>query len=63
MISQKKKRGPDPTGKGTPVMVRVHEPMLSAIDDFARKSEDISRPEAIRRILSDWLKENGYLGD
>lgn len=50
----KKRRGPEPTGQGAQVQVRIHEPMLTQIDEWAKKSarEDaLSRPEAIRRLV------------
>ena len=61
MKSQKKKRGPEPTGKGTPVMVRLHEPMLSDIDKWGAEfaPEEKSRPAIIRRMLSEYLKHCG----
>jgi hypothetical protein len=54
VISQKKKKKPGParTGKGTPVLVRLHEPMLSALDDWRQSDASRpSRPEAIRRLV------------
>jgi hypothetical protein len=53
-----KRRGrPKTTGKGEPVMVRLHEPQLSNLDAWIAAQEDEpSRPEAIRRLLDDALK-------
>ncbi|WP_323718541.1 hypothetical protein [Paracoccus aminovorans] len=32
--------------------------MLAAIDDFRRQQEDLpSRPEVVRRVMSEWLKK------
>ena len=39
-----------PTGKGTPILVRLHEPALSALDAW-RNVAELTRPEAIRRLL------------
>ena len=62
MVSQKK-GGPRSTGKGTQLQVRVHDPLLSALDAyfFDRPEPRPSRPEAIREGLSDWLTGLGYL--
>lgn len=58
-----KRRGPKPTGKGTLVGVRLQPEILAALDDFAASEKDTSRPEAVRRILRDWLEENGFVKD
>jgi hypothetical protein len=51
-VIPKKKRGPPPTGKGEPIMVRMHKPQLSRLDDWiAGQGDNPSRPEAIRRLL------------
>jgi Arc/MetJ-type ribon-helix-helix transcriptional regulator len=51
-VIPKKKRGPPPTGKGEPIMVRMHKPQLSRLDDWiADQGDHPSRPEAIRRLL------------
>ena len=44
-------------------MVRVHDPLLSALDAFAAdQGEPVpSRPEAVRRALADHLRAKGYL--
>lgn len=57
----KKRRGPAPTGKGIPVMVRLQPDMLSALDKFVDERGNISRPEAVRLILRDWMIGNGLL--
>jgi hypothetical protein len=56
MIS-KKKRGPPPTGKGTPILVRLQPPILAAVDEWAAQQENKppSRPEAIRRMIEQVL--------
>ena len=61
MISQKR-RGPAPTGKGEPVLTRLQEDLLTPLDKYAAEEPDSpGRPEAIRRILKDWLIGHGYL--
>jgi hypothetical protein len=52
------KRGPPPTGRGTPIVVRMQPPDLSALDEWAATQTDKpSRPEAVRRLLAQALKE------
>jgi hypothetical protein len=51
-VQPRKKRGPAPTGKGTPIQVRAQPDMLGAIDAWiARQDDHPSRPEAIRRLV------------
>ena len=60
----KKGRGrPKTTGAGTPVMVRIQPPMLDALDEWISKQEGRkpTRPEAVRKALSDWLIGLGLL--
>lgn len=46
------------------VNLRLPRDFLDAIDAFRRDEPDLpTRPEAIRRALSDWLKAKGYLMD
>lgn len=53
----KKKRGPIPSGKGVQIQVRLHEPLLSDIDRWVATHEpNLSRPEAIRRLVQAALK-------
>jgi hypothetical protein len=53
----KKRRGPLPTGVGNPQLVRVHDKLLAEIDVWAAEQEDeLSRPEAIRRLVELGLK-------
>ena len=41
------------------VMIRLPRIMIEALDRLrAEKPEQLTRPEMIRRILSDWLEEN-----
>lgn len=56
----KKSRG-RPKADTTPIMLRVPPDMLIAIDKFVDEQADISRPEAVRLILRDWLIGNGML--
>jgi hypothetical protein len=44
------------TGPGAPVMLRLHPPLLTKIDDWIGGQEDApSRPEAIRRLVEQAL--------
>lgn len=52
--STKKRGRPKTTGKGEQIGVRLHPPMIDALD--RAKEPDESRPEAIRRILATALK-------
>lgn len=64
-ISVPKKRGRPVTGQGTQIQVRLQSDLLDPIDAFAGETihpdAPIGRPEAIRRILRDWLIGHGYL--
>jgi hypothetical protein len=57
----KKKRGPAPTGIGAPIVVRMHPPLIAAIDIWIsqQKPPYPSRPEAVRRVLEDALQAKG----
>lgn len=62
LLSQKRRRGPVPTGKGQQIVTRLHDDLLSPLDAFIASEDDApSRPEAIRRILRNWLAAKGYL--
>lgn len=53
----RKKRGPVPTGQGTPIMVRVQPDQLTALDAWIEHQPDtLSRPEAVRRLIEKGLK-------
>jgi len=53
----KKRRGPAPTGVGKPQLVRMHDEQLAKIDEWiAVQGIEISRPEAIRRLVEIGLK-------
>jgi hypothetical protein len=63
-VISKKRRGPKPTGQGKPVMVRFHDPLLTAIDDFIDAqplSPKPTRPSAVRMLVEDALKRAGFL--
>jgi hypothetical protein len=53
-----KRRGPLPTGKGEPIMCRLQPELLKKVDLFIEKQrEEISRPEAIRRLVELGLRK------
>jgi hypothetical protein len=55
-VTPRKKRGPPPTGKGTPITVRLQPSGLSQLDTWIADQEDKpSRPEAIRRLTTAML--------
>jgi metal-responsive CopG/Arc/MetJ family transcriptional regulator len=55
VISQKK-RGPPPTGKGVPILVRLQPPLLADVDQWIAKQDiPFTRPEAIRRLIDSAL--------
>jgi hypothetical protein len=57
MSEQEKKIG-RPKTDTKPVMVRMDPEMISDIDAYRRTLEDIpTRPEALRRILADFLED------
>ena len=44
---------PVTTGIGVPVLIRMHLPQLAALDDWiASQDEEVSRPEAARRLIA-----------
>ena len=53
----KKRRGPPPTGKGELVGVRLQPEMLAGIDQFVAE-HDVTRPEAVRMIIADWMDKH-----
>jgi hypothetical protein len=62
LVPKKKRRGPAPTGKGAQIQVRLHPPMLAAIDDWRarlqkRNEGEVSRPDAIRSLIEVALVE------
>jgi hypothetical protein len=52
-VIAKKKRGPPPTGKGEPVVVRMQPALLAVLDGWiaGQKPPFPSRPEAVRRLV------------
>ena len=52
-VIPRKKRGPPATGKGEPIVVRMHSPALETLDAWiaAQMQPFPSRPEAIRRLV------------
>jgi hypothetical protein len=49
---QPKKRGPPPTGKGTPIQVRLQPFQLKALDAWiAKQNAPLTRSEAIRAMM------------
>ena len=55
-MKPRKKRGPPPTGKGTPIMVRIQPRQLSTLDTWIKQQDaTLSRPEAIRRLTEKGL--------
>lgn len=52
---KKKRRGPAPTGKGTPIQVRVQPDLLKWIDEWRddqrKQGRNFTRPEAIRHLV------------
>lgn len=58
-----KRRGRPATGQQPHVSVRMEPDLINAIDKWllTLSPKDLSRSEAIRRILREWLKDNGYL--
>ena len=57
-VIAKKRRGPVPTGKGQQVVVRMQPVPLADLDSWIKrqKEPDLSRPEAIRRLVELGLK-------
>jgi hypothetical protein len=52
-----KRRGPEPTGKGTMIGVRLQPEALARVDRWRSEQADKpSRPEAIRRLVSEAFK-------
>jgi hypothetical protein len=53
-LISKKRKGPVPTGKGVPVLVRLQPDQLAALDAWIARCPEPkpSRPEAVRQILA-----------
>lgn len=58
VITKKRRGRPVTTGKGTLIGVRLLDPPLAELDDWInrQKEPDLSRPEAIRRLVELGLK-------
>jgi hypothetical protein len=51
-VISRKKRGPPPTGKGVPILVRLQPALLANLDGWISAQEaSFTRPEAIRRLI------------
>ncbi len=51
-VISRKRRGPPPTGKGVPILVRIQPNLLASLDVWiARQDISFTRPEAIRRLI------------
>jgi hypothetical protein len=61
VITKKKRGRPVTTGKGTLIGVRLLDEPLSTLDAWIAKQQeaDLSRPEAIRRLVEIGLKAKG----
>jgi hypothetical protein len=64
--ASKKSRGRPATGQGLQIVTRVHDDLLAPLDAFAANQAanpdaPIGRPEAVRRIIRDWLIVHRYL--
>ena len=66
-VVAKKKRGPAPTGKGIPIMVRYQPSLLAAvkkwIDEEAAAGNVMTHPEAVRRLTKEALAHMGLLDE
>lgn len=60
-VQPQKKRGPAPTGKGTPVQVRIQPDTLAKIDAWASR-HGTTRPKAILGMI-EALEKLGGLDD
>ena len=62
ILVTKKSRGRPSTGIGKNIGLRLYPDIEEALEAFiAKQKEQIGRPEAIRRILTDYLKRRGLL--
>jgi hypothetical protein len=56
-VITKKRRGPPPTGKGVLIGVRMQPDELADLDSWiADQESELSRPQAIRRLVKLGLK-------
>ena len=42
------------------MLVRLHPDVLAALDAYRTADEPMTRPQAIRAALSDWLRTHGF---
>lgn len=58
---KRRRRGrPKTTGRGEAVLLRLHPPLITAVDKWAKRQEGaLSRPEAIRRLIEQGLAGTG----
>jgi hypothetical protein len=63
IADNRKSRGRPPTGIGKPVGLRLYRDIEQGLDRWikAQPNPKPSRPEAIRLIVSEWLRDRGYL--
>jgi hypothetical protein len=63
ILDSGKKRGRPKTGIGEPIGLRLYPEIDTAIDRWIAEQIEPrpGKPEAIRRILSDYLRRRGYL--
>lgn len=59
-LVSKKRRGPAPSGQGTPVMVRLQPDQLARLDAWIAEEggRATSRPEAVRRLIDVALQKS-----
>ncbi len=56
-VISRKRRGPPPTGKGAPILVRLQPSLLATLDVWISQQDvSFTRPEAIRRLIEFALK-------
>lgn len=62
IVEHKKSRRGRPAVETDLIRSRVHRDVIDALDGWgADQSEPVSRPEAIRLILTKFLRSKGYL--
>lgn len=60
-MSSKNIRPGRPSVDSERIDARFPRELLTGIDAFASESDGIGRPEAVRRIVRDWLIGHGYM--
>ena len=61
------KRRKRPDAPGTPVVVRLQPDLLTGVDGYIAHEvsqvggKPLTRPEAVRHALKDWLTKHGYV--